>query len=531
MIASNEISFNTIAMVDCGATASFIDSSFAQLHGLTFTPLQHPRDLTVADGRSVSSRAITHTVQISFAIGLHSKVLHLFATTLGQYPVVLGLPWLRNHDPHICFGENTITFDSRHCLDHCVSTHQAVKIYGIDTTFDTLHEIQKQPQVHKTLHEIQEPHEIQETRCSVSRPHYSLCSSYQINMADCTRKMTRELTLLDNLSVGTTSAALRTPIIDITSSARKFNISMIGAALFNHLVQKSQSRKDSRIQIFSVILHDINIALTPKKPIDPATKLPTEYHNFLDVFSKSDADTFPKHRSGYDHSIELMEGKTPTWGPLYSMSADELKVLKAYIKEMVDKGFIWASLSPAASPVLFAKKPGGGLRFCVDYWAFNAITVKNWYFLPLIKETLERVCKAKIFSKIDIIVAFNKLRIKEGEEWKTAFQTRYSLYKYLVMPFGLANGPSSFQTYINNVLHGMLNIFCTAYIDDILIYSNSKKEHQKHVRKVLEALQKAGLQTDIKKCEFHVTEINYLGLVITNNGICMDPKKVSAVQQ
>ena len=128
-------------------------------------------------------------------------------------------------------------------------------------------------------------------------------------------------------------------------------------------------------------------------------------------------------------------------------------------------------------------------------------------------------------------MAFNKLRIKEGEEWKTAFQTRYSLYKYLVMPFGLANGPSSFQTYINNVLHGMLNIFCTAYIDDILIYSNSKKEHQKHVRKVLEALQKAGLQTDIKKCEFHVTEINYLGLVITNNGICMDPKKVSAVQQ
>ena len=141
------------------------------------------------------------------------------------------------------------------------------------------------------------------------------------------------------------------------------------------------------------------------------------------------------------------------------------------------------------------------------------------------------MCKAKIFSKIDIIAAFNKLRIRKGEEWKTAFRTRYGLYEYLVMPFGLANGPSSFQTYINNVLHGMLDIFCTAYIDDILIYSNSKKKHQEHVRRVLEALRKAGLQADIKKCEFHVTEINYLGLVITNNGICMDPEKVSAVQQ
>ena len=118
-----------------------------------------------------------------------------------------------------------------------------------------------------------------------------------------------------------------------------------------------------------------------------------------------------------------MEGKIPTWGPLYSMSADELKVLKAYIKKMVDKGFIQASSFSAASPVLFAKKPGGGLRFCVDYQALNAITIKNCYHLPLIKETLERVCKAKIFSKINIIAAFNKLRIQEGEKWKTAFQT------------------------------------------------------------------------------------------------------------
>ena len=519
-------------MADCGATASFIDFSFAQLHGLKFTPLQHPCDLTVADGRLVSSRAITHIVQISLTFETHTEILDLFVTTLGQYPVVLGLPWLRKHDPHIRFKENTVTFDSEHCLQHCISLHQAVKIHGVDTsTFDTLHEIQETQENHHTLPEIQEPSKTQETRCSASRPCYSPRSSYRIDMVDCTRKMERELKLQEDFSPDSTSVAgneaLRTPTADITSVARKLNINMIGAGPFNHLIEKS--KKDSAIQIFAVSLRDIDIALAPKKQVDPATKLPSKYHNFLDVFSKSDADILPKHRPGYDHSIELMEGNAPTWGPLYSMSADKLKVLKAYIEEMVDKGFIRASFSPAASPVLFAKKPGGGLRFCVDYRALNAITVKNRYPLPLIKETLERVCKAKIFSKIDVITAFNKLRIKEGEEWKTAFRTRYGLYEYLVMPFGLANGPSSFQTYINNVLHGMLDVFCTAYIDNILIYSNTKKEHQQHVRKVLEALRRAGLQADIKKCEFHVAEVNYLGLVITSNGICMDSEKVSAI--
>ena len=419
-------------------------------------------------------------------------------------------------------------------------------IRGVDNVFNILHEIQEIPTLHENPAEIPEhlheshkshkthkTHKTHATHCStVPKPQYSPHSSHRINMANCTRKMNRELTLLENPNdngIDTKKPTKHT----ISAASKPLDISMIGAAPFNHLVQQSQ-KNPSRIQIFSVILRDINIALAPKKHTNPATKLPSEYHNFLDVFSRSDADVLPKHRLRYDHSIELMDGKIPMWGPLYSMSADELKVLKAYIEKMVYKDFIQASSLSAASPVLFAKKPGRGLRFCVDYQALNAITVKNQYPLPLIKETLERVCKAKIFSKINIIAAFNKLRIKEGEEWKTAFRTRYGLYKYLVMPFGLANGPSSFQNYINNVLHGMLDVFCTAYIDNILIYSNTKKEHGEHgehVRKILGALRGAGLQADIDKCEFHVTEVNYLGLMITSNGIRMDPHKVSAVQQ
>ena len=299
-------------------------------------------------------------------------------------------------------------------------------------------------------------------------------------------------------------------------------IRLIGAAPFAHVA------KQPGIELFSATMRDIEKALAPKTRTDPATILPLEYHDYLSVFSQSEADKLPSHRP-CDHKIELQPGKEPSYGPLYNMSQDELKVLKKFLDENLAKGFIRPSTSPAASPVLFARKPGGGLRLCVDYRALNAITVKNRYPLPLIQETLDRICRAKYFTKLDIIAAFNKIRMAMGEEWKTAFRTRYGLYESLVMPFGLANAPSTFQGYINSVLHEYLDNFCTAYIDDILIYSNSKAEHREHVRKVLERLREAGLQVDIDKCAFSITEVKYLGLIITTRGIQMDPEKVSAV--
>ena len=155
--------------------------------------------------------------------------------------------------------------------------------------------------------------------------------------------------------------------------------------------------------------------------------------------------------------------------------------------------------------------------------------MKNWYSLLLIKETLDCLCNAVIYIKLDIIAAFNHLWIAKGEEWKTAFWTRYELYEYLVMPFSLTNALSLFQHYINDTLRDYLNVFCTVYIDDILIYSNFWEEHTAHVKKVLECLQIAGLQIDISKCEFNVTEVCYLDIIITTDSICMDPQKVQVI--
>jgi hypothetical protein len=166
--------------------------------------------------------------------------------------------------------------------------------------------------------------------------------------------------------------------------------------------------------------------------------LPTRYHDFIDICSQKGADTLPPHRPD-DHAINIEQGKMPPYKRPYPMSKDELLVVKKYIDEHLDKGFIRPSMSPAAAPILLAKKPGGGIRFCVDYRGLNAITIKNRYPVPLIRETLERLSQAKIYTKLDIIAAFNHLRIREGDEWKTAFASRFGQFEYTVMPFGVCN--------------------------------------------------------------------------------------------
>ena len=251
---------------------------------------------------------------------------------------------------------------------------------------------------------------------------------------------------------------------------------------------------------------------------------------YRDAFSKVKADELPPHRPGADHDIQLEGENTLARSPLYNMSIEQLGLMKEYLEEHLKKGFIVPSGAPFSSPVLFAKKPGGGWRFCVDYRKLNAITKKDQYPIPLIEETLARLSKARIFTKLDVRHAFNRIRLNEDIEDLTTFRTRYGSYKYRVMPFGLCNGPASFQRFINSVLFDYIDDFCTAYIDDILIYSEDPLEHEEHVRKVLDRLRQAGLPVDVKKSEFSVTSTKYLGFIISTKGIAMDPDKVAIIK-
>src|SRR5277367_5336065 len=257
-------------------------------------------------------------------------------------------------------------------------------------------------------------------------------------------------------------------------------------------------------------------------------KLPQQYHDFKDVFSKAASDALAPHRE-YDLKIELEKDYNLGFSPLYQHSTEELRAYKQYLVDNLSKGFIALSQSPFAAPILFARKANGGLRFCVDYRKLNALTRKDRYPLPLLDETLAQISKARIFTKLDIRQAFHRVRIDPASEDLTTFRTRYGCYKYKVVPFGLTNRPATYQRYMNDVLFDYLDDFCTAYLDDIMIYSDNELEHQEHVCKVLERLRKAGLQADIKKSEFSVTRTKYLGFIISTDGIEADPEKTSVI--
>ena len=157
------------------------------------------------------------------------------------------------------------------------------------------------------------------------------------------------------------------------------------------------------------------------------------------------------------------------------MSRDELLILRKTLTDLFDKGFIRVSNSLVTAPILFIKKLKRGLRFCIDYKRLNRVIKKDRYPLPLIYETLRNISKAKWFTKLNVIATFYKLRILKGDEWKTAFRTRYGLYEWMVTPFGLANAPSTFQKYVNWALRDYLDEFCSAYVNDILIYSSGNR--------------------------------------------------------
>lgn len=317
-------------------------------------------------------------------------------------------------------------------------------------------------------------------------------------------------------------------IIPVTAnciSLEELRIQLIGSVAFTRLTKK----KD--VQIFALSLFEINIALAAKTTKDQwKERIPQEYHEFIDMFDSKLANSLPPRRQ-YDHKIKLKEGTEPPFGPLYGMSREELIVLKEYVEDNLEKGWIRASSSPAGFRVLFVKKADGSLRLCVDYRGLNAITIKNRYPLPLLRETLDRLSKAKWDTKLDFRQGYNQIRMAEGEEWKTAFRTGYGHLEYTVMHFGMTNAPATFQHFVHDWLKEYLDLFCTAYLDDILIYSDTLEEHRIHVKKVFTTLRHHNVLLKPKNCEFHTRTTTYLGLIISPECISMDSAKVKAGQE
>jgi hypothetical protein len=221
--------------------------------------------------------------------------------------------------------------------------------------------------------------------------------------------------------------------------------------------------------------------------------------------------------------IELKPGTAPIYKTPYRMATPELAELKEHIKELLEKGFIHPSSSPWGAPVIFVPKKDGTQRLCVDYRALNAVIIKNKYPLPRIDDLFDQLYGVCVFSKIDLRSGYHQLKIRECDIPKIAFISRYGLYEYTVMSFGLTNAPAYFIYLINKVFMEYMDKFIMVFIDDILIYPRSEEEH---LRLALQKLRENRLYAKLSKCEFLMKEVAFLGHVISKGGIYVDPNKV-----
>ncbi|GJT11130.1 putative reverse transcriptase domain-containing protein [Tanacetum coccineum] len=207
-----------------------------------------------------------------------------------------------------------------------------------------------------------------------------------------------------------------------------------------------------------------------------------------------------------------------------------MKELSEQLQELSDKGFIRPNSSPWGAPVLFVKKKDGSFQMCIDYWELNKLTVKNRYPLPRIDDLFDQLQGSSVYLKIDLRSAYYQLRVREEDISKTAFWTRYGHYEFQVMPFGLTNAPAVFMDLMNRVCKPYLDKFVIVFIDNILIYSKNKKEHEEHLKAILKLLKKEELYAKFSKCEFWIPKVQFLGHVTDSQGIHVDPAKIESIK-
>ena len=252
--------------------------------------------------------------------------------------------------------------------------------------------------------------------------------------------------------------------------------------------------------------------------------------DYCDIFpSKLPYGPLPKRQ--LDHEIDTVPGEAPPHKSPYRLSNTEMEELRRQVELLLEQGWIRPSSSPYGAPILFVPKKDGKWRMCIDYRALNKITVKNRYPLPKVEELMDRLHGARYFMKIDLYSGYHQIRVRESDIQKTAFVTKYGAFEYLVMPFGLCNALATFQRVMNTILRDGLDRFVLVFLDDILIYSRTKEEHEKHIRAVLDPLRSEKFFGRIKKCDFYQAEVEYLGFDVGAYGVKPSLSKVKAVAE
>ncbi|KAH9270988.1 hypothetical protein BASA83_006738 [Batrachochytrium salamandrivorans] len=457
--------------IDCGADDVFMDAELATRLNIPLVKIPVPIKLRLADGDS--SSMITHrTLPLQLHIGRHVETIGFYVTSL-CHGIILGYSWLERHNPQVNWESRMVDFGSSYCLDNCCVG--STRIQGLGKPPSTS-DISPKPS-------IPEPEPFDQTSDSVIDPDIDLSLFKDPSM---------------DLDLG-----IKKPVPQVSSNTSK-------SVSFAETMQTE-------------VYPFLEASPVSETPIPPEI-----YKEFSSVFSESQADILPLHRS-FDCTINLSSSAEPSYGRIYQLTREEDKVMQEWISENLAKGFIRNSSSPYGAPCFFVKQKDK-LRLCMDYRGLNKQTVKDRNPISLISEMLRTLSSGNIFTTLDIRGAYNLLRIKEGDELKTAFITKYGQFEFLVMPFGLANAPAQFQRMMNSLFRHMISKSVLVYLDDIVVYSDNLEDHKEHVRQVLQILKDNNLFCKAEKCHFYQTEIKYLGYIISPNGVSMDPSKISAVQ-
>jgi transposase InsO family protein len=452
-------------MVDSGASGNFMSPQYKQQRKIQGVEKPQPTPITGLNGESLGPGITHESGTLPMVIGDHFETINFDITPLGGYDVVLGVPWLKKHNPAIDWRVGNIVFDRCSCR----------QTSGVWTGKSEPIPLNKRPSsggagTHENPHEG----ELKRSFRPGGRPNKR--------------------------------------VSDITDIA---------------ITEQRPDMTDTELEEYVLVNHEETALCATGSPEEKHT-IPGEYREFQDVFTPPPDGELPEH-GPFDHEIKIKDDQEPKFMPIYPLSQKESATLEEYIKDNLKKGNIQHSKSSAGYPILFVPKKGGELRMCVDYRQLNDITIKDRHPLPLINEIQDIIQGAKYFSKYDITNAYNRLRIKEGDEWKTAFRTKFGHFEYNVMPFGLTNAPASFQRFIFDVLKGYLDKFVIAYLDDILVFSKTKAEHVEHNKKVLQRLREAKVTLKLKKCEFHVQKTSFLGYTISPDGLGMEQDKVKSI--
>ena len=448
------------ALIDSGATTTFINQSVVDKHNLVTYKLASPFTVVNADGTSNQHGQIRDSVRAYLEIGSHKSSNQMLVTDLGNKDMIIGMTYLRRHNPEIDWAAGEWRFTR--CPETC--GHRARKSQRISQDEVDALEMQRWKPWDDPLYHLGE---------------------------DCP-----ENPYINWLS---TDQPVELEVVEIVASMTAKNM--------DYFDDDDTSDSDNWKSL-----------------------VPKEFWEYGDVFSKKKSERMPT-RKPYDHAIEFEENASlPKPAKLYPMSPMERNSLDQWIDEELRKGYICPSKSPIAAPVFFVKKKDGTLRLVQDYRRLNEITVKNRYPIPRITDLIDSLSQASIFTKIDLRWGYNNVRIKKGDEWKTAFVTHRGLFEAKVMYFGFSNAPATFQAMMNDLLSDLIREgHVMVYLDDILIFTKDKKENRRITKEVLKRLQENDLYAKPEKCLFEKDRIEYLGMIISHGHIEMDPSKLSGV--